>query len=359
MTNSSQQEENPLDVKYSKNIPSLIHELNCTISISTYHIGRLILLCAPSGQKIVQVPTQFQKPMGVAIQGSKMAITTAKETIVLVNSPGHAHSYPPKPNRYDALYLPRSVYFSGKTDNHDLEFTKHGLMAVNTGFSCLSLIDNEYSFKPYWQPPFISDRMPEDRCHLNGMAVADEEPVYATALSQTDHKNGWRQSNINEGVLMHIPSSQILRDDLPIPHSPRIINGQLYFLLSAEGKVVRYNENTNTYTTIAELPGFVRGMDQHDDYLFVGLSKIRETSNMFSDLPIAKQQLECGLAIIHIPTEEVVGELYYKNRVQELYDVKIIPNSLFPGLITPENEIHYSSIHTPDGTFWEKNHNKQ
>ncbi len=346
--------DNPLDVKYSPNVPSLLHELKCTISISTYHIGRLILICAPNGQKLIQVPTQFKKPMGVAIKDKKMAITTARETIVLANSPGLARTYPPKPKRYDALYVPRAVYFSGKTDNHDLEFTRHGLMAVTTLFSCISRIDDNFSFEPYWTPPYISQLVPEDRCHLNGMATVEDVPTYATALSQTDTKGGWREGKKEGGVLMHIPTNTVLRDDLPIPHSPRFINGQLYFLLSAVGKVVRFNASTNRYTTVMELPGFVRGMDQYGEYLFVGLSRIRESSKTFADLPIAQQNLECGVAIIHLPTEKLAGEIYYQNKVQELYDVKIIPDALFPGLITPDNEIHYSSIKIPNANFWRK-----
>jgi uncharacterized protein (TIGR03032 family) len=43
---------------------------------------------------------------------------------------------------------------------------------VNTRFSCLCTLDPDYSFVPRWRPPFITALAAEDRCHLNGLAVA-------------------------------------------------------------------------------------------------------------------------------------------------------------------------------------------
>ena len=49
---------------------------------------------------------------------------------------------------------------------------------VNTLFSCLATTSETHSFKPLWKPPFISRLAPEDRCHLNGMAMRDGKPAY-------------------------------------------------------------------------------------------------------------------------------------------------------------------------------------
>jgi hypothetical protein len=54
--------------------------------------------------------------------------------------------------------------------------------AVNTRFSCLCTLDPDYSFVPHWQSPVITGLAAEDRCHLNGLAMADGAPRYATAL---------------------------------------------------------------------------------------------------------------------------------------------------------------------------------
>ncbi|MDZ8023159.1 MAG: DUF4915 domain-containing protein [Nostoc sp. DedQUE11] len=47
------------------------------------------------------------------------------------------------------------------------------IVFVNTDFSCLATISNDYSFVPLWQPPFISKLAAEDRCHLNGLGLRD------------------------------------------------------------------------------------------------------------------------------------------------------------------------------------------
>ena len=36
---------------------------------------------------------------------------------------------------------------------------------------------------------------PEDRCHLNGLAVRDGQPRYVTAVSQSDVVDAWREAN--------------------------------------------------------------------------------------------------------------------------------------------------------------------
>jgi len=40
-----------------------------------------------------------------------------------------------------------------------------------------------HSFKPVWKPPFISTLAPEDRCPLDGLAMKEGMPRYATAAS--------------------------------------------------------------------------------------------------------------------------------------------------------------------------------
>jgi len=47
---------------------------------------------------------------------------------------------------------------------------------VNTRFCCLCTLDADHSFYPRWRPPFVSALAPEDRCHLNGLAMVDGRP---------------------------------------------------------------------------------------------------------------------------------------------------------------------------------------
>ncbi|MBE9176679.1 DUF4915 domain-containing protein, partial [Synechocystis salina LEGE 06155] len=90
-----------------------------------------------------------------------------------------------------------------------------------------------------WKPPFISAIAVGDRCHLNGVAVAEDgqSPLYVTALGQTDEENGWRQNKAEGGCLLRVPSGEVILSGLSMPHSPRLYRGKLYFLDSGYGRL--------------------------------------------------------------------------------------------------------------------------
>jgi uncharacterized protein (TIGR03032 family) len=146
----------------------------------------VVFISSFDGKKISQLPRNFEKAMGITEDESmdKLAVACRDEVIVFKNSKGLAEYYPNSPNKYDALYVPRTTYYTGSVDIHDLSFgSNNTLYAINTLFSCIVRIDEEYNFTPIWQPSFIDKIAPEDRCHLNGMAMKNGKPKYATAFN--------------------------------------------------------------------------------------------------------------------------------------------------------------------------------
>ncbi|MGH8606105.1 MAG: DUF4915 domain-containing protein, partial [Gammaproteobacteria bacterium] len=111
------------------------------------------------------------------------------------------------------------------------------LWVVNTRFGCLCTLDAEHSFQPRWRPPFVSAYAPEDRCHLNGLALVDGRPKYVTALGETDTAGGWRANKRNGGLLMDVETHQISLRGLSMPHSPRWSQDKLWFLESGQGSL--------------------------------------------------------------------------------------------------------------------------
>jgi uncharacterized protein (TIGR03032 family) len=71
------------------------------------------------------------------------------------------------------VFVPRMSYYTAYCDLHDMVFDKQIVLAVNTRYSCLSVIDGYFNFTPIWQPPFVTEFTGDDRCHLNGMAFHD------------------------------------------------------------------------------------------------------------------------------------------------------------------------------------------
>jgi uncharacterized protein (TIGR03032 family) len=79
---------------------------------------------------------------------------------------------------HDACFLPRASHCTGEVLIHEMAWTSRGLderelWFVNTRFSCLCTLARSFSFVPRWRPPFITAQAPEDRCHLNGLGLAD------------------------------------------------------------------------------------------------------------------------------------------------------------------------------------------
>jgi Domain of unknown function (DUF4915) len=75
--------------------------------------------------------------------------------------------------------------------------------------SSISVIDGYFNFTPVWQPPFVIDFGPDDRCHLNGMAFHDSKVRYVFALGETNTLFGWRNGMVDGGIfLMEVQSGR-------------------------------------------------------------------------------------------------------------------------------------------------------
>lgn len=342
----------PFTCTYTQGFPKLLHALKSSLAISTYQAGKLIFISPKNETDLIQFPRTFRRAMGIAFDDNRLAVASANDVALYQNVPGAASNYPKKPQTYDALYMPRAIYYTGELDIHDIQLTGRGIMAVNTRFSCVSVIDENFSFTCVWQPSFIKELQPDDCCHLNGMAIINDKLKYLTALGQSSEAKGWRPTKANGGVLIDGESNTLILEKLSMPHSPRIYKEGLFVLLSGTGELVRVDPNKNSYEVIHRFDGFVRGMDRIGDFLFIGLSKLRTTSKSFGDLPIASRSLMAGVAAFHLPTAKVVGVMKYETSVEEIFDVKVMPGVVRPGILSIEKEDHDGVISTPEGVYW-------
>src|SRR5918911_3267568 len=143
----------------------------------------------------------FERPMGLAAGGGRLALGTQDRVWFLRDAPDIAPRVEPA-GRHDACYLPRSCHVTGDIGVHEVAWSGDELWLVNTRFSCLCTLDPDYSFVPRWRPPFVTGLAAEDRCHLNGLALVDGRPKYVTALGKTDTAGGWRATKPRGGLLM-------------------------------------------------------------------------------------------------------------------------------------------------------------
>ncbi len=334
----------------------LLDATGCSLAISVYMSNRVLLLSAQNNQ--IHVGSfAFHRPMGIATTVSdgelRLAVATFHEVVILADAPLLAAALPGDPGRYEHLLVPRAALFSGDIDAHDLAWAGGQLCAANTRFSCIAAIDGRYSFTPVWTPPFVTQAAPEDRCHLNGLAVADNRIRYASAFAPSDAPRGWSETRLTGGVLMEVPSGRLALEGLCMPHSPRLFDGQLHVLDSGTGRLLRVDPQRRTAESLVELPGFTRGLDRLGDVLFVGLSRIRARPEG-APPPIAAKgdALVCGVAAVDRRQGRILGAIRFDETYDEIFDVKVLPNFRRGGMLGVDDDGHRRALVLPGRAFW-------
>jgi uncharacterized protein (TIGR03032 family) len=328
---------------------------NGSLAVTTYQAGKVVLVGWEGG--VTALFRHFDRPMGLAADGPRLALALRDQVWLFADAPDLAPLYsesapggaPEPAAAADAFYLPRVGYFTGPLDAHDLAFGRDGLWAVNTRFSCLAQLGEQFSFVPRWRPPFISELGPEDRCHLNGLAVVDGAPRYVTALAATDTPQGWRPVKSHGGVLLDVPTGATVLHTLSMPHSPRWYEGRLWFLNSGAGELCVADPGRLGYTVVAVLPGFLRGLCFVGRYAVVGLSRLRP-SGVLAGLPIQNRfpQLTCGVLVVDLSNGRTVGGLEFTSGCSELYEVQWLPGRRRPMILNLDRVADGPLFATPE-----------
>lgn len=290
---------------------------------------------------------------GLAVQNNLMAMGGATSVHVYKNIAGLAPVAPDAPNKFDAVYVPRAVHYTGRCDFHDMAFLNGAIVGVNTRYSCLCTVDGVYSFTPIWQPPFITQLLSEDRCHLNGMATEANRIRYVSMLGQSDDPMGWRTMLTSGGILMEVPSGRAVARDLSLPHSPRVIGGRLLCLESGYGRLLGIDPASGDKTVLANLLGFAHGLVEHRGILFAATSKLR-LRRTTEPLPLEREGCIpiCSIAAIDAATFEILATLTITEGVEEIYDLQVLPNISHPDVRSPEQCREHHAMEIPGSAFW-------
>lgn len=321
----------PLTITGSRQLPSWMAEHNLSLACTTYQAGKLFLLGLQPDGRLSVFERTFNRCMGLCATDQTLWMSSLYQLWRFENAlpSGRVHQ------GYDRLYVPRLSYITGDLDVHDIGLDSDGrLIFVNTLFSCLATTSETHSFVPVWQPPFISRLAAEDRCHLNGMAMKDGKPAAVTAVSRSDVADGWRDFRRGGGVVLSVPSGDVLAAGLSMPHSPRYHNGRLWLLEAGSGHL-GFIDNNGNFERVTFLPGFARGLTFVGDYALIGVSGLRR-DRTFGDLELGERLAEkqatarCGLQIVDLRTGDVVHWLRFEGLVKELYDVAVLPGVTRP-----------------------------
>jgi uncharacterized protein (TIGR03032 family) len=245
---------------------------------------------------------------------------------------------------FDRCYVPRNAQTIGDLDIHELGIRKNGkVVFVNTKYSCLAELDLVHSFKAIWKPKFISKLAPEDRCHLNGLAMKDGEPKYVTAVCRSDTVDGWRDRRDNGGVIIDVETDEIVCEGLSMPHSPRWHDGKLWVLNAGTGYLGWVDFENKAFVPFTFCPGFLRGLSMIGNVAAIGLSKARNGrfSGLELDDELKKRDADawCGVQIVSLTNGDVLQWVRFEGDISEIFDISFLPgvrNPMMVGLRTAE-----------------------
>jgi uncharacterized protein (TIGR03032 family) len=333
-----------IDFTTSSRFTDFMAAQRLSLVLSTYQTGTLFFIAPAEDGKLHISDVNLQRSMGLWVQGKSVYAGSHYQIWRFENILPKGQVY----EGCDRLFIPQVGWTTGDLDCHDIVVEDSGrLVFVNTRYSCLATISETHSFVPLWQPPTISALAPEDRCHLNGLALKDGKAAYATAFSTSDKTHGWRETKGGGGVLWNLASSEIILDGLSMPHSPRWYDSKLWLLESGTGYFGWVDLQNRRFEPVAFCPGYLRGLAFYGDYAFIGASLPRETSGfngLTLDTTLAERGISprCGVFVVDLKRGEILHNIEVTGSVQELYDVAILPNTQRPRAVSLTSEdIHF------------------
>jgi uncharacterized protein (TIGR03032 family) len=321
-----------VEVTGSPRLTAWLAEQQVSLAFTTYQTGKLFLLGRHPEGRLAVFERTFNRAMGLWADGQTLWLSTLYQLWRFENllRPGQGYQ------GHDRLYVPQVGYTTADLDVHDVAVDGGGrVVFVATGFGCLATLAERASFTPLWRPPFVSKLVAEDRCHLNGLALAEGRPRYVTAVSVSDVVDGWRDRRRDGGVVVEVPGGRLVASGLSMPHSPRWYAGRLWLHNSGTGQFGSIDPAAGRFEPLTFCPGYLRGLAFVNGYAVVGLSRPRD-DRTFGGLALGEElaargaEARCGLLIIDLRSGDVAHWLRVEGMVRELYDVAVLPGVCRP-----------------------------
>lgn len=315
------------DISFSGGLSDMLASQQISLAFTSYQSGNLYLLGRAETGALSLHQAVYPKAMGVVGDANRLYLGSLAQVVRMENvlAPGQVVNA-----KHDKVYVPRNFQTIGEVDIHELGIRSDGrVVFVNTRWSCLAELSLTHSFKPIWKPAFISKLAPEDRCHLNGLAMVDGRPKYVTAACKSDVVDGWRDRRADGGVVIDVETDEIVCEGLSMPHSPRWHDGKLWLLNSGSGELGWVDQTKKRFNPVAFCPGFLRGLSFHNGLAFVTLSKPRykRFEGLALDDALAKKDADawCGVQVISLADGSVAHWIRFDGAIQELFDVTVLP----------------------------------
>lgn len=323
----------------------LLDSLGISLAVSREYEHFIMLLSGCGGQPL-QSPLPLPHPSGICFDHkNKELIVSSTRTPNIIfwmkkldSSAWSGEIVPVDMERCDGdLFLPyRSSLLPGSLYIHEIGLIGEDLYATITGHNFVAKLNKLGGWERVWWPLPVeaagSDSFRTNFFQLNGMACGSSlaESYFTAFCDSIAGAKPWKQGfgPREKGVVFSGKSREVVCRGLTCPHSVRFEGRELLVCNSGFGEIVRVRpddvKGQGTIETVARLPGFTRGLALHDDYIFVGLSRVIDSYEAYAP-GVKPESSKCAIGVVNRKTGDVTAMLSWPAGYQ-IFDVQVLPN---------------------------------
>ena len=343
----------PLEYETRGDFWGLLGELGVALLV-TREYEHLLLLLGGNGGSPWQSAMPVPHPSGAfvnPVDGSLVVSSTRNPNQImwfrpLADDEWNREIVPEGVTRDDGtLYLPSLTrVLPGTLYIHDVVMVGDDLFVTATGHNFVARIDPMSGWERVWWPRALdglgADGFRSNWFQLNsiGLGSAGLHDAHLTAFSdETSGPKPWKEGYgpQGRGVVFSARSRDVVLRGLTCPHSATRRNNDLWLCDSGFGAIgvvddLERGVGRSSFSTVARLPGFTRGLAFAGGRAIVGLSKVIERYEPYAP-GLDPSASRCGLAIVDAATGVVEAQLWWPNGLQ-IYEVQAIAGITRPTL---------------------------
>jgi uncharacterized protein (TIGR03032 family) len=325
----------PLTVSYSDGLGRWLSDHDTSIAFTTAPTGRVVFVGLEANGAVSLFERPFDGATALWARGDTLLAATAFQIWRFDNALADGEVA----DGYDRLYVPQAAYTTGDIGAGDLALARNGaIVFVSRLFNCLAVASEAFSFAPLWRPDFISDLVPEDRCHVSGMTLVDGAPRVVTVGARVDIAAGWQAEAVGGGAVIDVRTDAVVADGLSLPAAPRFHRDRLWLLDTATGWFGFVDPRSRRFERLTFCPGLPRALDMVGDYAVCAVAPDATLAGA-GLLPVAETldrhaiPARCAVLIVDTVSGQVAEWLQVDGGADDVAGLALLPGVRRPAAI--------------------------
>jgi uncharacterized protein (TIGR03032 family) len=319
----------------------VVERLDLTLLISREYEHLLVALTVEEGRPVTS-HLRVPHPSGIAVDRARGVVHVAStrnpnQIIDLAPVRGTLpRSDVPREAIGGGPLLPARVRFlPGALYLHDLAFIGNRLHGNSVGQNAVVELLDEGNHRIVWWPRAVErDGAPDigrNYLQLNSIAAGDdlEHSFFsASSAAPSQRRPGHRNYPVDKrGVIFSGATREPIAGGLTRPHSARLHDGALWVDNSGYGELARLDGDS--FTPVAALPGWTRGLCFAGDVAFVASSRVIPRFRQYAP-GLDVDRSVCGLHAVHVESGRVLGSIRWPYGNQ-IFAVEALPRDFTLG----------------------------